>query len=152
MKVCLKCNHKVKDSQKFCDNCGGNNFRVIPVQSTPKNQNQNQYQTQQTPVKPPVKPRINQRPNQTQVNYTQQSQFNQENENRFVDTPINNDISVKDWLVIFIMTIIPIWNIIYIVKNIKNTDTNPCKSNYLKAYAIYYGIAFVLSLIIALAL
>lgn len=60
------------------------------------------------------------------------------------------DITVKDWVIVLLFLLIPVYNIIYVVKGIKDYNMPEYKRNFLKAYGIYFLSAFVISIIIAL--
>ena len=72
-------------------------------------------------------------------------------QNEFME-PAPEFITVKDWLILMIKLIVPIYNIITIVKIWKSSAITPIKSNYIKAYVIYFGITFGVSLVLALIL
>ena len=57
-------------------------------------------------------------------------------------------ITVGQWVIMFIQLIIPIWNIIFIVKTLTNKHENPTKQNYLKAYLIIFVISMIFVVII----
>ena len=67
--------------------------------------------------------------------------------NQFSD--VQPDMNVKEWIQTLIILVIPIVNIVYIVKGISNPMYPPYRQNFLKAFGIYYAVAFILSLIIS---
>lgn len=73
----------------------------------------------------------------------------QQTYNEFSDDDIY-DMTVKDWIIVQLFLLIPIYNIIYVIKGIKDYNIPDYKRNFLKAYGIYYLSALVLSIIIAL--
>lgn len=60
--------------------------------------------------------------------------------------------SVKDWVLTLIFLIIPIYNIVYIIKVIKSPTETMYKKNYIKAFLIYFAASCIISLIITLLL
>lgn len=160
MKICIKCNNRVQDSKNFCDNCGGNRFRPVP-NAQPQQQPQRQPQQQQRQVRPNTQSTQNiqreqatniQQPVRPQQQQPQFSQTYEDTTNRYADTPQTEDTTVAEWIKILIFTIIPIFNIIYIIKNIKNNNIPSYKSNYFKAYGIYFLVASAVSLILSILL
>ena len=152
MKICLKCNNRVADNKKFCDNCGGNAFRPLPKQP----QQQTQPQQQKVQVQVPIQPNLNRQQNiikpDNQPKVNQQIVFN-EQENKYTEDNINQiDMTIKEWIITFILTIIPVFNIIYIIKNIKDTNNPIYKRNYFKAYGLYFIVASIISTIISVVL
>ena len=79
---------------------------------------------------------------QPQQQYGQpQQQYGQQSNNSFSELP-NTEMTVKDWIITLLYLLIPIWNIIYIVKNMNNPVMGEYKRNFLKAYGIYFLISF----------
>lgn len=225
MKICARCGQKLKDSEVFCNRCGGTDFKApsTNVSNTPQNQNkqmqgqprqpqQNVNKQPRPQMQPqqrqqgmqgqiPVQPQINNQQQQQQmynqqqqgynqqsvieqpqkkklfkskaekaaelealrelqrqkqqgqgqyINNNQQGQYNQQAQyNQFEDTPLN-EMTVKDWIKTLLFMLIPIFNIVYIIKNMNNPLMNEYKRNFLKAYGLYFLITFGISLIAAI--
>lgn len=67
--------------------------------------------------------------------------------NQFSD--VQPDMNVKEWIQTLVILAIPIINIVYIVKGMNNPMYTPYRQNFLKAFGIYYAVAFILSLILS---
>ena len=67
--------------------------------------------------------------------------------NQFSD--VQPDMNVKEWVQTLIILVIPIANIVYILKGMNNPMYPPYRQNFLKAFGIYYVVAFILSLILS---
>ena len=65
--------------------------------------------------------------------------------------PIAPVMSVKDWLITLLVMLIPCVNIIMMFVWAFSKTENPNKSNYFKAYLIYYAISVVIGVVISLA-
>lgn len=74
----------------------------------------------------------------------------QQNQSNFIE--LDMEMSVKDWVITLLMLVVPIWNIVYIVKNMNNPSIPLYKQNFLKAYALYFIGAFVVSIVLTLIL
>lgn len=59
-------------------------------------------------------------------------------------------ITVFDWILTMILMMIPIVNIVYIVKTLLNKTVNPSKKNYVKAYLVWYVISLLIVIILIL--
>jgi hypothetical protein len=78
---------------------------------------------------------------------------NMQNQNKYVDEPYDNTgMTVKDWIVTFLIMLIPVFNILYIIKNMTNNNNPSYKRNYFKAYLVYFIVAFIISLILSIVL
>ena len=75
------------------------------------------------------------------------NQYGGQQNNPYSDDPI--DMSVKDWIITLVYLVIPIWNIIYVVKTSKDPYVPFYKKDFVKAYIIYFAAALVISLIAA---
>lgn len=83
----------------------------------------------------------------------QAAKLNKQNNPNQQMTQINSDgSSVKDWILTLIFLIIPIYNIVYIIKVTKSPTEVMYKKNYIKAFLIYFAASCVISLIITLLL
>lgn len=83
----------------------------------------------------------------------QAAKLNKQNNPNQQMTQVNNDgSSVKDWILTLIFLIIPIYNIVYIIKVIKSPTEAMYKKNYIKAFLIYFAASCVISLIVTLLL
>lgn len=102
-------------------------------------QNVNAYPEQQKKTK---KPLFSKKQPQN-IEQTQQTSTYNEN---------SEFMSVKDWIITMLMLIIPIWNIVYIIQQIKNPMTGLIKKNFLKAYVIYAIAGIVISILISVIL
>lgn len=67
--------------------------------------------------------------------------------NQFSD--VQPDMNVKEWIQTLVILAIPIINIVYIVKGMNNPMYTPYRQNFLKAFGIYYAVAFILSLVLS---
>lgn len=61
---------------------------------------------------------------------------------------LEEPISVKDWLIMFLILLIPIANIVMVFVWAFSKEEKKSKSNFFKAYLIYAGICIVISLIL----
>ena len=116
-----------------------------PIQGNPAGKVQNPAMPAGKAISPQQKKRMQNPPpvqNQPAPQQTQQE---------FVET-VPEFVSVKDWLILMLKLLIPVYNIITIVKLWKASNVTPIQSNYIKAYVIYFGIAFGVSLILSLIL
>ena len=60
----------------------------------------------------------------------------------------SEDIGTKDWLITFIIMLVPIINLIMAFKGMNNTNNPSYKRGYYKAFMIYYIASFVISVAI----
>ena len=65
--------------------------------------------------------------------------------------PLAPVMSVKDWLLTLLVMLIPCVNIIMMFVWAFSKTDNPNKSNYFKAYLIYYAISIVIGIVISIA-
>lgn len=74
----------------------------------------------------------------------------QGNNNGAFNTPVNNGqfatVTVARWLIIWVQMIIPIWNIIFIIKTLSDSHEDPTIKNYIKAYLIILVISLILGI------
>ncbi len=106
-----------------------------------ENNNQNFEQSYQNNAQEPV--------HQEQVNYQQPPQYNP---NQYMyNEPLAPVMTVKDWLLTLLVMLIPCVNIIMMFVWAFSKTDNPNKSNYFKAYLIFYAISFVLGLLVSIA-
>lgn len=181
MKVCTRCKQVVQDTDTVCSRCGNTNLKMMPAQPQ-QNGNRNngngqrqqgqqgqqrpQQQTQQRPQQ-----QGQQRPNMQKPNPNGNTQNRpvrpngpvrpsfggQNQQDDFVDNAneFNDDIpdmTVKDWIITLLMLLIPVYNIIYIVKGMKDEFIPKYKQDFLKAYGIYFGASCIVSIILSLIL
>jgi hypothetical protein len=66
--------------------------------------------------------------------------------------PQPDNSSIVSWLITLVLMVIPIVNIVYIIKTLLDKTAPAYKKNYIKAFIIYFVIATVLSLILTLAI
>lgn len=95
-----------------------------------------------------------------QVQQNQQLQQNQHGQKNQKQNPKVSKIkqqskdgsSMVDWIITMVLLLIPIVNIIYIVKVLSKKSTEPdYKKNYIKAFLIYFIVMSVLSFIVTAA-
>lgn len=178
MKECIRCGQVLNNDATYCNRCGGTKLvikdknSVQPQQNIKTQQNVNNVQSNRNvqnqnirnnvPVNPNIqqrrRPNISNQPNinkQTNISNQQNNVISQQNinnqEQQFIDD-IQPTTSVKEWIITMLMLLIPIWNIFYILKNIKNVNIPDYKRNYLKAFAIYYIAVMVISVAITMIL
>lgn len=60
--------------------------------------------------------------------------------------------SVLDWILVLIQLIIPLWNILFIIKTITGKTVPDYKKNYMKAFLIYFVVMAVISSVVAITL
>ena len=60
------------------------------------------------------------------------------------------DMTVSDWIKTMLIMLVPIYNLVFIVKGMNNVNYPMYKRNYFKAYLIYFLASFGISLIFAL--
>ncbi len=60
-------------------------------------------------------------------------------------------VSVGDWVVTIIISIIPLVNIVMLIVWAFGSNTNPSKANWAKAYLAFVAIFFVLGVLVALS-
>lgn len=66
--------------------------------------------------------------------------------------PSQDGSSVLDWILVLIQLIIPLWNIIYIIKTITGKTVPDYKKNYMKAFLIYFVVMAAISSVVAITL
>ena len=123
-----------------------------PSQQRPPQQGQPQQrppQQRQPQQRPPQQRPPQQRP--PEITCNKEENYIEQQYEKYEDSNIIDNSSVKDWLLTLIFLIIPVYNIIFIIKSLKNTETPAYKRNYLKAFIIYFGVAFTISMIISIA-
>jgi heme/copper-type cytochrome/quinol oxidase subunit 4 len=79
-------------------------------------------------------------------------QYQQQNSIQNAQISSNNSapITVGQWLITFLLMAIPIVNIILLFIWAFDSDTNPNKKNFAKAYLIIMAIGFVLAILIGI--
>lgn len=141
----------------------------INMQRTQGQQMQGQRQMQQRPQGNPMQNMNNQQIQSQQMynanmeNFVEEDIFSEnidegnitQNNGKKTKIPKENiasadGSSVKDWILTLVFMIIPVWNILYIVKTLKSPETPDFKRNYLKAFLIYFAVAFGISLIFSM--
>ena len=66
--------------------------------------------------------------------------------------PSQDGSSVLDWILVLIQLIIPLWNIIYIIRTITGKTVPDYKKNYMKAFLIYFIVMAAISSVVAITL
>ena len=125
-------------------------------QKQPQQPHQAQMGNNQTPYGVPGQQLNNMgMPNQNQQYNPQQTPYGQNTPNN-VDPLQNNstDMTAFDWIKTFILLLIPIYNLIMIIKGMNNSAYPLYRRNYFKAYLIYFlvslGISTAFALIVTL--
>ena len=95
-------------------------------------------------------------PNQNQMGqpYGQQTPYGQNIPPVNVD-PLqdnNTDMTVSDWIKTLLILLIPIYNLVFIIKGMNNVKYPMYKRNYFKAYLIYFLASLGISVVFALLL
>lgn len=75
-------------------------------------------------------------------------QYNYTDEIFDKNTKQTDIISIKEWIMMFLQLMIPIWNIIFIIKTLIGSKANETKKNYFKAYLIWLLISSIIGLIL----
>lgn len=64
----------------------------------------------------------------------------------------NTPVTVKQWLLTLLLMAIPIVNIVLLFVWAFDSDTNPSKKNFAKAYLIFFAILLVIWIIVVILL
>lgn len=58
--------------------------------------------------------------------------------------------TIKEWLLTLLQMIVPIWNIVFIIRTLINKDVPDFKKNYIKAFLIYFVAMTVISIVVTM--
>jgi len=122
---CGNCGSSLPEGSKFCGSCG-TKTEMQPVYSATQGQTA-------PPITPPVSPRPTISPQNPYAYSPQQSE--------------SQPLSVRQYIVMFLLLCVPILNIILLLKWSFGASVNPSKRNFARASLILLAVAFVFILV-----
>ena len=142
---CQQCGTQCPEGSSVCPQCGA----VLPVKEAAQQETQVNQQPVQ-PEQPPVYEQpVYQQPIYQQQNYQQQN-YQQPVYSQPPYDPTREVMSVGSYIGVFLLSAIPIVNIICWIVWLVSPNTNRNKKNYVIANIVLFAIGIVLSVLVAI--
>lgn len=136
--TCKNCGAFCADNSTFCENCGSQLENVSAYQSVDNSQQVNGTYQGSQPY------------NNGQQYYQQPSQNPYQQPFYTPQTQADQTVSVKEWLLTMLVTMIPIVGTVMVFVWAFGDSTKKSKSNYFKAYLIWLLILVAISIVIGI--
>lgn len=153
MKLCARCKQSLDDTVESCIRCGSTKFMFLADHAPTQQANQDSQSMVHQNRQPMPTQRKNRQPviqpNRPQIQQRQQIQ----QEQMIQQEPVTDDtvdITVIDWMKLFILLAIPVINIIYCIKIVMSESRQFYVKTFAKAYILYYLICTIFSIVLAL--
>lgn len=102
---------------------------------------------QQAPIQQPQQVQQNQAPNQAYG-----MPYNTQPENIGYNSFSDETVTIKEWFIMLLKLLIPIYNIIFIIGAWKGKNVKPSMQNYIKVYVIMLAIGMVLGILFSVVI
>jgi|BioPla2DNA2_1021312.scaffolds.fasta_scaffold03579_7 antibiotic biosynthesis monooxygenase (ABM) superfamily enzyme len=56
-------------------------------------------------------------------------------------------VTFNEWLVLHLLLLLPVYNIVLLIRTARNTEINPVLSNWAKAMLIVVGVSYLFSIL-----